>query len=81
MSYETLDKPFILFVDETQYDPDWFTTLQKLLDRSDQIFIFLVGSTALRSFSLTDKRLIHEKIYPVSSPEYIKITKQKFQIP
>lgn len=81
MSYEKLDKPLILFLDETQYDSNWFITISNLLDRSDQIFIFTVGSTALKSSLSTDNRLIHEKIYPVSSPEYIKITKQKFQIP
>lgn len=81
MNYEKLDKPLVLFIDEAQYDPQWFLILQGLLDRSEKIFIFVAGSTALRSATYIDPRYIQEIIYPVSSPEYIKITKQKFQIP
>ena len=81
MNYEKLDKPLVLFIDEAQYDPQWFLILQGLLDRSEKIFIFVAGSTALRSATYIDPRYIQEVIYPVSSPEYIKITKQKFQIP
>jgi predicted AAA+ superfamily ATPase len=81
ITYETLDKPLIVFLDETQYDPTWLVTLQNLLDRSDYIFVFVTGSTAIRSNENVDKRHIYETIYPISSPEYLKITKKKFQIP
>lgn len=81
LNYELLDKPLIIFLDETQYDPDWFTVLQTLMNRSDKIFVFIAGSTLLRSNQENDDRFISLDIAPITSPEYIKITKQKFQIP
>lgn len=81
MTYETLDKPLIVFLDETQYNPDWFISIKTLLDRSDKIFVFVSGSTSLISGHEFNKNMVHEKVYPINSPEYIKITKQKFQIP
>jgi predicted AAA+ superfamily ATPase len=79
--FEDLDKPLILFCDESQYDPQCIDTLQSLMNRSDKIFIFLSGSPLLKNQIVLDSRIVHQKIYPVSSPEYIKITKKKFQIP
>jgi predicted AAA+ superfamily ATPase len=83
MTYEELDKPLVLFLDETQYDPTWLITLQGIVDRTSQVFVFISGSTALRSTKdlELESRITHEILYPISSPEYIKITKQKFQIP
>lgn len=79
--FEDLDKPLILFCDESQYDSRCIDILQSLMNRSDKIFVFLSGSPALNNQIVPDSRIVHQKIYPVSSPEYIKITKKKFQIP
>ncbi len=83
LTYETLDKPLVLFLDETQCDWTWNTTLQALMHRSSQIFIYMVGSMALQPKEGVDSshQIVHISLLPLSSPEYIKITKQKFQIP
>ncbi len=57
--------------------------LEAIRNRTKQVFIYTSGSIALRlgmSIEISSN-IIHEKLYPLNSPEYIKITKQKFQIP
>ncbi len=81
MSYEELDKPLVIFLDEVQYDPTWGLALKSLYDRTDKVFIFSTGSAALMLNSNADvaRRTIFEKMYPLSFTEYLKITKEKYE--
>ncbi len=81
-SFETLDKPLILFLDEVQYDSSWWLALKSLYDRTDKVFIFSTGSAAIMLNTNADiaRRTIYEKMYPLSFTEYLKIAKEKYEI-
>ncbi len=78
---ETLDKPLLLFLDEVQYDHKWGITLKSIFDRSDKVFIFATGSSALQMNSNTDiaRRTIYEKLFPLNFTEYLKIERGKYE--
>ncbi|TRZ47791.1 MAG: ATP-binding protein [Dehalococcoidia bacterium] len=78
-SFEKLDKPLLLFLDEVQYDEKWGITLKSLYDRSNKVFIFATGSAALAMNNNPDiaRRTIYEKLFPLSFSEYIKIKNHK----
>jgi len=78
-SFEKLDKPFLLFIDEAQYDEKWGITLKSLYDRSSKVFIFVTGSSALAMNANPDiaRRTIYEKLFPLSFTEYLKIKLEK----
>jgi len=78
-SFERLDSPLLLFLDEVQYDEKWGITLKSLYDRSNKIFIFATGSAALAMNNNPDiaRRTIYEKLFPLSFSEYIKIKNHK----
>lgn len=74
-SFEKLDKPLFLFIDEAQYDEKWGITLKSIYDRSNKVFIFATGSAALAMNTNPDiaRRTIYEKLFPLSFTEYLEI--------
>jgi predicted AAA+ superfamily ATPase len=82
-AFERLNKPLILFLDEVQYDKNWAITLKSIYDRSNKVFIFSTGSSALSLQNNPDvaRRTISEKLFPMSFTEYIKIKNNKFETP
>ena len=81
-SFEQLDKPLYLFLDEIQYDERWGAVLKSLYDRSNKIFILATGSAALLLNTNSDiaRRAIFEKLFPLSFTEYLKIKNDKYEI-
>ena len=81
-SFEQLDKPLYLFLDEIQYDERWGAVLKSIYDRSNKIFILATGSAALLLNMNSDiaRRAIFEKLFPLSFTEYLKIKNNKFEI-
>lgn len=82
MVFERLERPVVLFLDEVQYDSKWAITLKTIFDRSKKVFIFATGSSAVTLQTNPDvaRRVIFEKLYPMSFTEYIKIKDNKFEI-
>lgn len=80
--FESLDKPLVLFLDEIQYDPKWGIALKSIYDRSNKVFIFATGSSALSINSNTDiaRRTIYEKLFPLSFSEYLKVKNGKYEV-
>lgn len=72
-SFEQLDKPTFIFVDEVQTDPKWARTLKFLYDRSPNIFLICSGSSAVHlqmDADIDGRRAVTEKLFPLSFPEY-----------
>jgi len=82
MSFEKLDKPLFLFIDEAQYDEKWGIVLKNIYDRTNKVFIFVTGSSALAMNVNPDiaRRTIYEKLFPLSFTEYLKIKFEKFEV-
>jgi len=82
VSFEQLTEPVFLFLDEVQYDEKWALLLKTIYDRTNKVFIFATGSSALSLQASTDvaRRAIFEKLYPMSFTEYIKVKDQKSEI-
>ena len=80
--FERLEKPAILFLDEVQYDKNWAIALKTIFDRSKKVFIFATGSSAVTLQTNPDvaRRMIFEKLFPMSFSEYIKIKDNKLEI-
>jgi len=80
-SISNLDKPLFLFIDEVQYDPNWGIALKTIFDKSNKVFVFSTGSAAVLMNMNADvaRRAIHERIYPLSFTEFIKIKHNKFE--
>ncbi len=78
-SFEQLTEPVFLFLDEVQYDEKWALLLKTIYDRSNKVFIFATGSSALSLQASADvaRRAVFEKLYPMSFTEYIKVKNQK----
>lgn len=81
-SFEQLDKPLYLFLDEIQYDEKWGVVLKSLYDRSNKIFILATGSAALLLNTNSDiaRRAVFEKLFPLSFVEYLKIKNDKHEM-
>lgn len=81
-SFEQLTEPIFLFLDEVQYDEKWALLLKTIYDRSNKVFIFTTGSSALSLQANADvaRRAIFEKLYPMNFTEYIKVKSQKIEI-
>jgi predicted AAA+ superfamily ATPase len=79
VAMEQLDKPLFLFLDEIQYDEKWAIALKSLYDRSNKVFIFATGSSALALNTNPDiaRRAVFEKLFPLSFTEYVKIKLDK----
>ena len=71
-SFETLEYQVFLFIDEAQYDPQWGLTLKTIYDSTKKAFICCTGSSALTLQANVDvsRRVITEKLYPLSFTEY-----------
>lgn len=80
--FERLEKPVILFLDEVQYDKNWAISLKTIFDRSKKVFIFATGSSAVTLQTNPDvaRRMIFEKLFPMSFTEYVKVKDNKFEI-
>lgn len=82
-SFETLQKPVFLFLDEVQYQDKWGVTAKTIYDRTEKatnkVFIFATGSSAISLQTNADiaRRMIMEKIYPLRFTEYIHAKLQK----
>jgi len=78
-SFEQLETPFFLFLDEVQYQPTWARTVKTLFDRSRNVFVITTGSSAvaLQTNPDIDRRMILEKLYPFGFGEYIHAKLQK----
>lgn len=80
--YENLDQPIYLFIDEIQYEENWGLVLKSLYDRSKKVFIFCTGSSAVSIQTNPDvsRRVVFEKLYPMSFTEYMLLKERKFPI-
>lgn len=80
-SITNLDKPLFLFIDEVQYDKNWGIALKTIFDKSNKVFVFCTGSAAVLMNMNADvaRRAIHERIYPLSFTEFIKIKYNKLE--
>ncbi len=80
--FENLDNPIYLFIDEVQYEPDWGLILKSLYDRTNKIFIFCTGSSALSLQKNPDvsRRIVFDKLYPMSFTEYRILKVRQFPI-
>lgn len=80
--FEDLTEPIYLFVDEIQYEPHWGLVLKSLYDRSKKVFIFSTGSSAvsLQTNADVSRRVVFEKLFPMSFTEYMLLKDRKFPI-
>ena len=71
-SYEKLNIPTFIFIDEVQSDPKWAITLKTLYDRTKNVFIICSGSSALHLQTNADvaRRAYLEKLFPMSFTEF-----------
>jgi uncharacterized protein len=78
-SFERLDTPIFLFLDEVQYQKTWTVTVKTLFDRSRNVFVIATGSSALSLQVNADsaRRMVLEKLYPLGFSEYIYAKFQK----
>ncbi|MDP2629446.1 MAG: AAA family ATPase [Candidatus Harrisonbacteria bacterium] len=80
-SFERLEEPIFLFLDEVQYDSRWAGFLKTVYDRTRKVFIIATGSSALMLNVNADvaRRAISEKLYPMSFTEFMKIKHGKYE--
>ncbi|KKR51020.1 MAG: hypothetical protein UT84_C0003G0015 [Candidatus Curtissbacteria bacterium GW2011_GWA1_40_16] len=80
--FENLDQPIYLFIDEIQYEENWGLTLKSLYDRSKKVFIFCTGSSAVSLQTNPDisRRIVLEKLFPMSFTEYMMLKDRKLPI-
>lgn len=81
-SFEELNKPVYIFLDEVQYDESWGITLKNIWDRSKNVFIVCTGSSALAIQNNPDvsRRVATVKIYPLSFTEYQMIKNNRYPV-
>lgn len=80
-SFERLEEPVFLFLDEVQYDRRWAGFLKTVYDRTRKVFIIATGSSALMLNVNADvaRRAVSEKLYPMSFTEFMKIKYGKYE--
>lgn len=80
-SFERLEEPVFLFLDEVQYDHRWAGFLKTVYDRTRKVFIIATGSSALMLNINADvaRRAVSEKLYPMSFTEFMKIKHGKYE--
>jgi len=80
-SFERLEKPVFLFLDEVQYDRYWAGFLKTIYDRTRKVFIVATGSSALMLNINADvvRRAVSEKLYPMSFTEFMRIKHNKYE--
>ncbi|MFA4931061.1 MAG: ATP-binding protein [Patescibacteria group bacterium] len=78
-SFEKLESPVFIFIDEAQYDSKWAASLMSLYERSKKVFIICSGSSALELQTNPDvvRRSEIEKMYPASFCEFLMIKDRK----
>ena len=78
-SFEQSDTPFLLFLDEVQYQPTWARTVKTLFDRARNACVIATGSSAvaLQTNPDVDRRMVLEKLYPLGFSEYAQAKLQK----
>ena len=71
-SFEELDQPVFIFVDEVHYDENWGITLKSLFDRSKNVLICCTGSSAISLQTNSDvyRRVLVNPMFPLSFTEY-----------
>jgi hypothetical protein len=81
-SFERLEEPVLLFLDEVQYDKHWAVFLKTIYDRTRKVFIVATGSSALMINVNADvaRRAVSETLYPMSFTEFIKIKFNKYEV-
>lgn len=81
-SFEKLEEPVFIFVDEAQYDPNWGVALKTLFDKTKKVFILTTGSSAISLQANTDihRRAFFNKLYPLSFTESQNL-KHEIKIP
>ncbi len=82
VSFEKLEKPILLLIDEVQYDEQWAAVLKSLYDRSKKVCVICSGSSAVSLQSNPDviRRAVFEKLYPMSFCEFQMIHRNLYQI-
>lgn len=77
--FENLTSPVYLFLDEVHNDETWAAVLKGVYDRSQNVFIFITGSAALLLQSKVDvsRRMVIERLYPLSFTEYMYLKQNK----
>lgn len=80
-SFERLENPVFLFLDEVQYDRRWAGFLKTVYDRTRKVFIIATGSSALMLNVNADvaRRAVSEKLYPMSFTEFMEIKHNKYE--
>lgn len=71
---QTQDK-FYLLIDEVHFDPKWTQTLKSIYDKYPNVFVVCTGSSAIALNTSSDlaRRVVIEKVYPLSFAEYIQL--------
>lgn len=74
ISFEKLQRPTYLFLDEVHYQKDWAVSVKAgIYDRSRKVFILATGSSAVALEKNADvaRRMVLDKLYPLGFTEYI----------
>ena len=84
-SFENLDTPVFIFLDEVQYDKNWALVVKTIHNRTDRVCIFATGSSSLDLHgdhigADIARRAQYERIFPMSFTEYIKIKYNKYEV-
>jgi uncharacterized protein len=74
-SFEEYDQPVALFLDEVQYLENWAVGLKTVVDRSNRLFVFCTGSSALslQTDANVARRMDIIKLHPLCFTEYVMI--------
>ena len=75
-SFEDLNKPTFIFLDEIQVDPSWARILKFIYERSDRIFFLCTGSSATHlqmDADVAGRRAKIDKLYPLNFPEFQRL--------
>lgn len=80
LPFERLDRNLFIFIDEIHFDKKWTSVLKAIYDRSKKVFVICTGSSALSLQSTSDlaRRVVFEKLYPMSFTEYM-LLKTKYE--
>lgn len=80
-TFEECDQPIALFLDEVQYLDNWAVGLKTVLDRSNKIFMFCTGSSALslQTDANVARRMDIVKLHPLCFTEYVLIKQAHLQ--
>lgn len=76
------NKPLFVFVDESQYTPNWALVGKIIYDEMKNVFLIFTGSNALNLESNKDaaRRALKKEIYPLSFSQYLNL-KYNYDIP